>query len=529
MEDLDAATLDDVKEWFQTYYGPANAVLVVAGDIDADDARRPRSSSTSATSRRARRSRGRRPGSPSGPAASAAGHAGPRAAGPALQGVERARVGIGRRRLPGPRRVTCSSTGKSSRLYKRLVYDEQIATDVDASVDLREIGGLLHRSRPPSARASTRPRVERAIDEELARFLAAGPTAVELERAKTQHARRVHPRRRAHRRVRRQVRRAGAGRGLRGTAGLLQDAARADRRRHRGAGPRRRGALALRRRVHPRGRALPRVRRGADRGRPVRAAAARHAAGRGVPRARARHALQRAQDRPGRAPRRFRWCSSTCCSTPASPPTSSPQPGTASLAMSMLDEGTATRTSLQISDAPRRPRRHPGHRLPARRRPASRSRRCASKLDPSLALYADVILHPAFPRADFERLRKQRLVQIQREKADPIGMALRVLPRVLYGDGHAYANPLDRLGHRGVGREDHPRGPGRVPPDLVQAQPRHARGRRRHHDGRAQAEARAAVRRLAAGRGAAEEHRRRDAGGAAAASTCSTGRGRSSR
>ena len=34
----DAASLDDVKEWFRTYYGPSNAVLVVAGDIDAEDA-----------------------------------------------------------------------------------------------------------------------------------------------------------------------------------------------------------------------------------------------------------------------------------------------------------------------------------------------------------------------------------------------------------------------------------------------------------------------------------------------------------
>ena len=31
MEDLDAAKLDDVKEWFRTYYGAANAVVVVAG------------------------------------------------------------------------------------------------------------------------------------------------------------------------------------------------------------------------------------------------------------------------------------------------------------------------------------------------------------------------------------------------------------------------------------------------------------------------------------------------------------------
>ncbi|MEL7375062.1 MAG: pitrilysin family protein, partial [Pseudomonadota bacterium] len=39
MEDLNAATLDDVKEWFQTYYGPNNAVLVLAGDITPEQAR----------------------------------------------------------------------------------------------------------------------------------------------------------------------------------------------------------------------------------------------------------------------------------------------------------------------------------------------------------------------------------------------------------------------------------------------------------------------------------------------------------
>ena len=39
MEDLDAATLDDVKEWFKTYYGPNNAVVVLAGDIDLKTAK----------------------------------------------------------------------------------------------------------------------------------------------------------------------------------------------------------------------------------------------------------------------------------------------------------------------------------------------------------------------------------------------------------------------------------------------------------------------------------------------------------
>ena len=40
MDDLNAATLDDVKEWFETYYGPTNAVIALAGDIDLETAKR---------------------------------------------------------------------------------------------------------------------------------------------------------------------------------------------------------------------------------------------------------------------------------------------------------------------------------------------------------------------------------------------------------------------------------------------------------------------------------------------------------
>ena len=39
MEDLNAATLEDVKEWFETYYGPTNAVIALAGDIDLETAK----------------------------------------------------------------------------------------------------------------------------------------------------------------------------------------------------------------------------------------------------------------------------------------------------------------------------------------------------------------------------------------------------------------------------------------------------------------------------------------------------------
>ncbi|MBL0115147.1 MAG: insulinase family protein [Sphingomonadales bacterium] len=39
MADLDAASLDDVKNWFRQHYGPNNAVLVLAGDVDVPTAK----------------------------------------------------------------------------------------------------------------------------------------------------------------------------------------------------------------------------------------------------------------------------------------------------------------------------------------------------------------------------------------------------------------------------------------------------------------------------------------------------------
>jgi zinc protease len=115
-------------------------------------------------------------------------------------------------------------------------------------------------------------------------------------------------------------------------------------------------------------------------------------------------------------------------------------PGTASLAMTMLDEGTRTRGSIQISDelAALGANLGAGSSLDVS---AVSLEALRDRLDASLALYADVILNPSFPRADFERLKRQRLAQIAREKAEPVGMALRVLPRLLYGASHAYANP----------------------------------------------------------------------------------------
>jgi zinc protease len=57
-----------------------------------------------------------------------------------------------------------------------------------------------------------------------------------------------------------------------------------------------------------------------------------------------------------------------------------------------------------------------------------------------------VILNPSFPADELERLRPRRLAQIQQEQVQPNAMALRVLPRLLFGEGHAYANPLTGSG-----------------------------------------------------------------------------------
>src|SRR5260370_16694823 len=78
------------------------------------------------------------------------------------------------------------TTGKTSRFYKRLVYDDQIATDAAAFVDLREIGGQFR------AQATARPgqglaQGGKELDEELARFLKDGPTTKEFPRAKTSY------------------------------------------------------------------------------------------------------------------------------------------------------------------------------------------------------------------------------------------------------------------------------------------------------------------------------------------------------
>jgi zinc protease len=184
MEDLNAATLEDVKEWFRTFYGAANAVIVMAGDIDAPTAKA-----------KVQRFFGDIPSGP--PVAQQEAWTAKRT------GVHRQRV---EDRVPQariykvwnvPEGTALESTyldlvtdvlagGKTSRLYRRLVYDDQLATDVQAFINSREIAGQIQVTATAHPGGDLK-KVETALDEELARFLKEGPTAEELERVKTQY------------------------------------------------------------------------------------------------------------------------------------------------------------------------------------------------------------------------------------------------------------------------------------------------------------------------------------------------------
>jgi len=111
----------------------------------------------------------------------------------------------------------------------------------------------------------------------------------------------------------------------------------------------------------------------------------------------------------------------------------------------LLDGGTKRRNALQISDELMRlgANLNAGSDLDTSTVSLSALK---ENLDPSLDIFADVILNPSFPQEDFARLQKQKLAEIQQEKVQPVGIALRVFAGLLYGPGHAYSNPLTGTG-----------------------------------------------------------------------------------
>jgi len=442
MEDLNAASLEDVQDWFKRYYGPDNAVVVIAGDVDADD-----------VYQRALKYFGDIP------------------AGPTLT---RHKVNIPDKpfdsrqvyqdRVPETRIVqvwntpefgnrqdahfdliaSILSTGKNSRLYKKLVYEEQIASSISSFQWSKEIASnfLIQANVKPGQSAD---QVEATINKVVMEFLETGPTQAELDRAKASYF-------------------SGFIKGMERIGGFggksdilarsaiyfddpeyyqkqLQDVSETtvadikETANHWLS----KGKHTLICNPFPEYSVtasevdrseLPEL------GDPVSVSfpdLQQSTLKNGL-----KVVLAQRSDVPtvvmnllvdaGYASDQFA------------------SPGTAALAMNMMDEGTKNYNSLQINE---------------KLQLLGASLSSSSDLDnsyvnmttlkptmnESLELFAEVVLNPAFPEADFERLKKEQLVKIQQEKAQPIQLALRVIPQYLYGEGHAYSLPLTGSGY----------------------------------------------------------------------------------
>ena len=179
MEDLSAASLDDVKNFFRQYYTPNNAVLTVAGDVRAADIQRLATQYFGWI--------------PRGPAITP-----PSVPVPALPATryitKEDRVTLPQLSMTwrtGPRFSADEAAlnalaqiltgGKSSRLYKRLVFERQVAQSTNAFNDANLLSGdfwILIRGKPTTPLDS----LEQAVNEEIAKLADAPPSADELRR-----------------------------------------------------------------------------------------------------------------------------------------------------------------------------------------------------------------------------------------------------------------------------------------------------------------------------------------------------------
>ncbi|MGV3480423.1 MAG: M16 family metallopeptidase [Sphingobium sp.] len=119
--------------------------------------------------------------------------------------------------------------------------------------------------------------------------------------------------------------------------------------------------------------------------------------------------------------------------------------GTQSLMLALLEEGTTSLNSVQIAERQ--------ERLGAGINAGSSMDRTtvtlfalSDNLAPSLDLFADVVQHPAFDPSEVERLRGQQLARIAQEMTQPQSIALRQLPPLLFGKAHPYGVPATGTG-----------------------------------------------------------------------------------
>ena len=114
--------------------------------------------------------------------------------------------------------------------------------------------------------------------------------------------------------------------------------------------------------------------------------------------------------------------------------------GTQALTLAMLDEGTGPLDSVEIAEAKERLGTDIGTGSTQDRTTVS-MRAPSANLPGALALFADIVRRPAFPEAELARVRDQQLASIAQELTTPEALAARVLPPLVYGPNSPYAKP----------------------------------------------------------------------------------------
>ena len=470
MKDLDAASLDDVKQWFRGYYGAANVTVALVGDITPEVAKAkmlayfgdipagppvarqqpwtaPRAQSTRDTmSDRVAQTRIVREWNV-----------------PGLADADEGLLELAASVLGG---------GKTSRLYERLVYKDKLVDDVSVGVQSFALASMLQLQ--ADVRNGVDPaRVEAAIAEEWARFLKDGPTDDELARVRTDT--------RAHfirtlEKVNSKASILAEGQVYRDNpAAYKDDLARLD-----AATPA--SVLAAARKWIARGDYTLVVAPAAkddtaepadEMEKPGLAAIAGRPAAKLPPRrdyATTASKVDRSTGVPAVAsfpdltfPKIERGRLKNGIEVVLAERHAIPvvqlqflfdagyaadqgrKLGTSAFTMAMLDEGTKELDSLEIARRAERLGAIIGAGSGLDSSSASLSA-LVSQLEPSLALFADVVRNAAFRDADIARIRAQWLARIAQEKTQPTGLALRSLPPLLYGAGHAYAIPFTGSG-----------------------------------------------------------------------------------
>ena len=472
--DIEAAELNDVRDFHKQYYSPNNASLAIVGDIDK-----------AKTKAMVEKYFGSIPAGPPVPKIEATT--------PPITSERRAvitdKVELPRVYMawitdpiykPGDAQADMLAQilggGKSSRLYKKLVYEKQIAQAVDASQYSLMLGSVFEIS--ATARPGVKPEdLEKAIDEELTAMARSGPTSAEMERARnTIQASMI-----------RGLERLG---GFGGVADrlnqynhflgnpdyLAQDLARYQNATAASVQKLATEELARNKRVVVYGIAGEKVIQDVPKrasaqgeqeqvkaethGSPQADSAARQKAEMPKPEMQMKEAWRATPPPPAPSPdftlpvpkrmelangltillvEQHQWPVISASIAVLSGADANPldRPGLASFTADMLDEGTASRPALQLADDIAQI----GAILGASSSTDSSSvslRVLKQNVDRGFELLSDVTLNPAFSPQELQRIRQQRLVQLLQMRDNPRQLASNVFSRVVFGSGHPY-------------------------------------------------------------------------------------------